>query len=113
MGNNDLAVLISLIIQKNWNGTLNIIKVIEKGERTDTAIKRINSIIELARIPKSTQVQLIRQSDDMWEEAKRADLNIMGINTEKLDINALRKLPDQLNSSCLFTLDSGQESALA
>jgi len=112
LGNNDLAVLIGLIIRKNWKGTLNIIRVIEKGERTDIATKQIESIMELARIPGNTQIQLIRRSEKMWEEAKRADLNIMGLNTGDLDINALQQLPDQLNSSCLFTLDSGGESAL-
>lgn len=113
LGNNDLAVLISLIIRKNWNGTLNIIKVIDKGERTDAAIKQINYIMELARIPKGTSIQIIRKSEKMWEEVDRADLNIMGINTSELDINGLRKLPDLLNSSCIFTLDSGEEGALA
>ena len=113
LGNNDLAVLISLIIRKNWNGTLNIIRVIDKGERTDTAMKQVESIMELARIPKNTSVQVIRKSEKMWEEADHADLNIIGMDETDVDINALRKLPDLLNSSCLFTLDSGEEGALA
>lgn len=113
LGNNDLAVLISLIIRKNWNGTLNIIRVIDKGERSDIAMKQVEYIMELARIPNNTSVQVIRKSEKMWEEVDRADLNIIGIDESDIDINALRKLPDLLNSSCLFTLDSGEEGALA
>ena len=113
LGNNDLAVLISLIIRKNWDGTLNIIRVIDKGERSDVAMKQVEYIMELARIPKNTSVQVIRKSEKMWEEADRADLNIMGMDEADIDINTLRELPDLLNSSCLFTLDSGEEGALA
>ena len=69
--------------------------------------------MELARIPKNTSVQVIRKSEKMWEEADRADLNIMGMDEADIDINTLRELPDLLNSSCLFTLDSGEEGALA
>ncbi len=113
LGNNDLALLLSLIVCKNWNGTLKIIRIIEKGAHTDAAMKQVNYIKELARIPQETSVQIIRKSDTMWDEVEHADLNIMGMDASNLDIKRLRKLPDLLSSSCLFTLDSEQEGAFA
>ena len=113
LGNNDLAILISLIIRRNWKGTLNIIRVIDEQMTTDAALEQVDYIMELARIPNDTKVQIIRKSDKMWEEADRADLNIMGISESGFDLSRVLSLPDTLNSSCLFTLDSGEESSLA
>ena len=113
LGNNDLAVLISLIIRKNWKGTLNIIRVIDDNMTMEAAAEQVDYIMELARISGDANVQIIKKSDKMWEQAARADLNIMGISESGLDVPHLTKLPDLLNSSCLFTLDSGEEGALA
>ena len=113
IGNNDLAVLISLIIRKNWKGTLNIVRVIDGSMTAEAAMDQVSDIMEFARIPRDTAVQVIEKSDKMWEKADRADINIIGISEANLDIAHLTKLPDLLNSSCLFTLDSGEEGALA
>jgi amino acid transporter len=113
LDNNDLAILTGLIIENNWKGKLNIIKVIDDENLTDEFVmEHVNYIKELARIPKATTVQLVRKSDTMWEDAARADINIMGISELDLDVDYLRTIPDKLSSSCLFTLDSGEENAL-
>lgn len=115
LGNNDLSVLIALIIRKNWNARLNLIKTLRPEEELprDKWQQILNRIIELARIPKQTKIIIINRSPDMWSKAPLADLNIIEIpQKEDLQIERLMEIPQKLRASCLFTSDSGNESAL-
>lgn len=115
LGNNDLSILAALIIRKNWNARLNIIKTVrpEIEQDEEKIRKELERIKILARLPKDTQIQLVQRTPEMWSEAPLADLNIIELpNKEALDLKRLQEIPDRLRTACLFTLDSNIESAL-
>ncbi len=115
LGNNDLSLLIALIIRKNWNAQLNIIKTLRPEEEEDREKwrKKLKRIKEIARVPKSVKIILLDRNPDMWSSAPLADLNILEIpQKEELDIEQLMEIPQRLRASCLFSSDSGNESAL-
>ena len=115
LGNNDLALLSGLIICRNWNAKLNIIKTM-RGEQELTfeqVEKELKGIKTLARLPRDTAITVIPRNVDMWQKAPLADLNIIELpNVDQLDMNRLLEIPKKLRTSCMFTSDSGGENAL-
>ena len=115
LGNNDLAILCGLIIRKNWNARINLIKTIRENAGLDDS--QINSEMEqiktLARLPRDTEIVLVHRTPEMWSKAPQADLNILELpNKEDLDLHRLQEIPNKLRTACLFTLDSNRENAL-
>ena len=115
LGNNDLAILTSLIVRKNWNARLNIIKTVREDSimgREDLT-KELNNMKVLTRMPKDTQIHIIPRTPSMWALAPTADLNILELpDKEDLDLKRLQEIPNRLRTACLFTLDSNIENAL-
>jgi hypothetical protein len=115
LGNNDLAILSGLIIQKNWNAQINIIKTVRtESALSDAKITReLQQMKTLVRMPKNTQIKVIRRTPAMWSEAPSADLNILELpDKDDLDLKRLQEIPNKLRTACLFTLDSNIENAL-
>ncbi|MBT8190294.1 MAG: amino acid permease, partial [Bacteroidia bacterium] len=115
LGNNDLAILTSLIIRKNWNARLNIIKTVraDSSLEKEEIIKELNNMRILTRMPKDTQIHILERTPSMWSMAPSADLNILELpDKEDLDLNRLQEIPNKLRTACLFTLDSNIENAL-
>ncbi len=115
LGNNDLGILTALIIRKNWNARLNIIKTVREEIHftEEQIIKEMEQIKTLVRMPKDTHIQVIRRTPDMWTEAPLADLNILELpDKADLDLKRLQEIPNKLRTACLFTLDSRIENAL-
>jgi solute carrier family 12 sodium/potassium/chloride transporter 2 len=115
LGNNDLAILTALIIRKNWNARLNIIKTVREESHLseEDIIQEMEQIKTLARMPRDTNIQVIRRTPAMWAEAPLADLNILELpDKEDLDLKRLQEIPNNLRTACLFTLDSKIENAL-
>jgi diadenosine tetraphosphatase ApaH/serine/threonine PP2A family protein phosphatase len=70
-------------------------------------------LVELARIPKDARVTVhCGDFADQLSRAPQADLNIFGMPDE-VDFNLLRRMVDETRASCVFSLASGEESALA
>jgi len=115
LGNNDLAILCGLIIRKNWNAKINLIKTVRDHAtlEEDLIRKELEQIKILARMPKDTGIKVVHRTPEMWAEAPLADLNILELpNKEDLDLYRLQEVPNQLRTACLFTLDSNIENAL-
>ncbi len=115
LGNNDLALLTALIIQKNWKARLNIIKTLRAESSWSEAdtLRELKSIKALTRMPKDTQISVVRRTPEMWNKAPVADLNILELpNVQGLDLLRLQEIPKKLRTACLFTRDSSVESAL-
>ena len=117
LGINDLTVLLGLIIRKNWihndkNTTLNIIRVIEKEEDKTFARQQLQRIKDLARIPSNTATTILVKDENLWRNAPSADLNILGFDSIDNDFSKVEEISKQLRTSCLFTIDSSNESAL-
>jgi hypothetical protein len=72
-------------------------------------------LIDQARLPSTTDCHIIDGSfKEALKKAPRADINIFGLSlaTGKLPMNFIREVPQLVNTSSVFVIDSGQESAL-
>lgn len=111
--NLDLAILLAYRLMDSWHGSLNIISVVKNSEDLSKAEKFVNRLVDLARLPAKTEICLADETYGRYStEAPQADLNIFPL-PEKLDAEFMWQTRDWTGASCLFTRDSGEESALA
>lgn len=107
-----LAMLITLQIQLNWEGRINLVTA--SSDKTDE--KRLYHFLDRmsdqARLPSMTDFHvLIGDFESTVQCAPHADVNIFGLG-EKIPFEFLRNATEWTKSSCLFVRDSGRESAL-
>ena len=113
LANLDLAVLLGYQLNRNWQGHINLVSIISKSENITPADKFLNSLAKDARLPTNTQIFLYHGDfHEHLSTAPRADLNIFGLS-HNIGVDKLREIASKTDSSCLFVLDSGDESALA
>jgi hypothetical protein len=111
LGNNDLAILVAILLQRNWPGShLNIVYERQDTSAIDTQ-DFISKIQVYARLPKHTTYYTIAAEDQFkWDKLPQADLTIRATHRE-IDINRMLSAVVDHRSSYLFTLDSGKENA--
>lgn len=111
--NLDLAILLAYRMMDRWQARLTVIAAVEKEADKDKAKTFLTHLVNLARLPADTKA-LIADGDfgRYASNAPEADLNIFPLAAD-FDAQFLWDLRDATASSCLFTQDSGQESALA
>jgi solute carrier family 12 (sodium/potassium/chloride transporter), member 2 len=108
-----LAVLISLQLQLNWGGKINLVTVADDKKDQQRLYTFLNNISEQTRLPSLTEFKvLIGNFNDVIKEAPRADVNIFGLS-EIINFNYMREITELSLTSCLFVRDSGKENALA
>lgn len=110
---NDLAVLLALQLQRNWNGRINLCMAVPDEESMQKAEMMFEELVTQARLPGNTQSIILQaEFEEALVTAPRADLTIIGLPKEP-DLNFDRKIMDIVDGSCVFVRDSGEESALA
>lgn len=73
----------------------------------------LDRLIDLARLPAETFVLLAEDKSGFYSShAPKADLNVFPLPDE-FDTDLLWRLRDSTGTTCLFTRDGGDESALA
>jgi amino acid transporter len=108
-----LAMLITLQLQMNWGGKINLVTVADPDKPRRYYRDFLESLSDQARLPAMTEFHILRGGfEEAIKSAPRADVNIFGL-ADRLDFEQMRRLPDLTQSSCLFVRDSGHESALA
>jgi hypothetical protein len=108
-----LAVLISLQLQLNWGGKINLVTVADSEEDEKRLYDFLDQISEQTRLPALTDFYVLSGNfKSVIKNAPRADISIFGM-PDKPNFNYMRDVAELSNSSCLFVRDSGQESALA
>ena len=112
IGNLDLSTLIAYKLKKNWEAKIRLITVIDDEKERENATNFLNSLIHLARIPKTLTEVHVGDFKTIVTNAPSADINIFGME-ENLSIEFVREMTKKTNSSCLFVRDSGHESILA
>jgi len=113
LGNLDLALLIAYKLKRNWRASLNLITSVKDSEHVAAAREFLENLVELARLPNTlTQVFQGEGVDQYAERIPVVSLNILGLSSQP-DFAMLRHLVEKTGSACLFTLDSGEENALA
>ena len=106
-------MLISLHLQSNWEGQLNLITSTSDKEERRRLSAFLERLSDRARLPSLTEFHvLVGTFRQNLQRAPAADINIFGLS-EKIDFKFVREATDLTNSSCMFVRDSGEESALA
>lgn len=108
-----LAMLITLQLQLNWEGKINLVTVAEK-EHDEKRLQRFLELLsDQARLPSLTEFHILRGSfKDAIKKAPRGDINIFGLAKDEIPFKFIRDVTEKTKSSCIFVRDSGTESAL-
>lgn len=111
--NRNLTLLTALQLERNWNGHLRLIRVVDDASEANKAEVGLRQIIQRGRLPLDVQRRvLVGPFLKLLEGSPEADINIFGMSAE-LDVDDMRKVSDVADTASLFIKDSGQESALA
>lgn len=110
----DLAILLAYRMLDSWeDANLTVIAAVEQESEKEKAQRFLSRLIDLARLPANTAVHVADGDFGRFaSSAPQADLNVFPLPAE-LDAEFLWSLRDATGSTCLFTQDSGDESALA
>ncbi len=135
----NIALLVAYLLKRNWKARLNVITVITEFDKDNKessrklAEKYMKKLFVLARIPNdvhlyyffseiSVEYKAIEGGGDSTTEQKTivsldrevpiADINVFALRGDKIDMGRIRERVDSLETSCLYTLDSGVENAL-
>lgn len=108
MGQNDLAILLSILIVKNWDGNIDV----NIEQTSNFNISNLNIFNDMVRFPKNTRLNTLQGNMLQHIELYRnADLNIFSIS-EKMDTKMMIEIVQKSRISSLFCIDSGYENAL-
>lgn len=106
LGNNDLSLLLSILIVRNWEGSLSVNIL-----NNDMDKENQNKFVEMIRLPKNTT---IKTHDNTIENAllsdKNSDLNIISC-TPQMTVEEMILLVNNSRISSIFCIDSGHENA--
>ncbi|MBT8257378.1 MAG: Na-K-Cl cotransporter [Bacteroidia bacterium] len=112
IGNVDLSTLIAYKLKLNWDAKIRLITVIRDPKEELQAREFLQSLVTLARLPKTLVEVHVGDFRTIVNQAPVADLNIFGME-ENLRFDIIKEISKSTNSSCLFVKDSGHESILA
>jgi len=111
--NLDLAILLAYRMMDSWEGHLTVIGAVNDIRDKSRAEKFLRRLADLARLPAKTEVHVADGDFNRYaSSAPEADLNVFPL-PEKLEAEFLWGIRDATGSLCIFTQDSGEESALA
>ena len=109
----DYALLVSHQLKKNWNAEVNLLCVVEDEQHINMAEDFLNALLDVTRMSSHMNIEVSNDNFmNYLSKAPRADLNIFGISAN-VNRQAMMNIMSTSNSSCLFVLDSGNESAMA
>lgn len=110
--NINLAILIGLQLERNWEGKLRLIQVVNDDSEKQETLSYLNKLKKLMRLSSETEIAIISGSfEESLLNAPFADINIFGVSKE-FNASLMREISDKINTSALFLKDSHQESAI-
>lgn len=117
----NMAILVAYLLQRNWKAKLRIIAIYQEHDGVSEAQqllstkKYIKKLMTLARLPHNIDIRYLQglKHDVIDLDAPIADINVFSLRGTTVDLERIRKRVNSLKTSCLFTLDSGIENALA
>jgi amino acid transporter len=105
VSNNDLAILISLLIDKNWNGTIDVNLIEEHFKQEDVIMFK-----EMIRFPQKTNLYITPgKLLDRVPQDRKADINIISI-PPNMTVEEMVEIVNSSRVSALFCYDSGYEN---
>lgn len=113
LSNQDLSVLLAYQLARNWRGRINLCMAVTDSETATKARAYFNELVELARLPATTQVHVLEVPFlEALSQMPSADINFFGLPNDFKPV-FLNQVIELVGASCLFVRDSGDESALA
>jgi solute carrier family 12 sodium/potassium/chloride transporter 2 len=112
LGNKDMSLLTAFLLNSAWNGKVRVICGISDPDNREAAQNYLSHLLLLSRLPEVESVVLVGTFADIRREAPEADLNILGL-PEPVDLQFVRECMEALETTCIFTRDSGRENILA
>jgi amino acid transporter len=112
IGNLDLSILTAYKLKRNWQADMRLVTVVEDPTDQPDARAFMSRLMDLARLPQTEVIVAEGPFSRYVRQAPHADLNLFGLSPTP-DFDFARAMVEETNASCLFILDSGQESALA
>jgi hypothetical protein len=111
--NIDLSILSAIQLQKNWEGSIRLLQIVDVPEAKDQAVAFLSRIDDLMRLPPEASIEVIvGKFPQAFEKAPAADINILGMQ-ENPDLTLFRKISEYLQTPLLILRDSPHESAVA
>ena len=108
-----LSILAGYRLHRAWRGELNIVVVAPPDTDELAAHAFAAEVRDLSRLPHGARTVVLRGTlESCMPEAPQSDLDVIGL-TGELDIARVQHLVELTRSACLFSCDSGLESALA
>ena len=112
IGNNDLSMLVSILIRRNWNGIIDFIILNTTGNESPFTPDDYSFLNETIRLPKGTTVEFLDTSfESAISRVKHADLNIFS-TSDHITFDQMFSIVNKTKISAVFCTDSGFESAL-
>jgi solute carrier family 12 (potassium/chloride transporters), member 9 len=113
LANLDLAILLGYQLKRNWGGKLCLLSAIRDPSQVQMGRVFLERLFKDARLPGDSSIWVESCAfEKALTIAPKADLNVFGLS-HNLSIEKLKSFTRLTNSSCLFVIDSGNESALA
>ena len=110
--NINLAILIALQLEKNWQGSVRLVQVVDQESEKEEARGYLFRLRNLMRMSPDVDTEVMAgRFKDVLKEAPPGDINIFGMGQEP-DIAMIYEVADAVQTSILFLRDSKHESAL-
>lgn len=109
--NNDLSTLISLLICRNWKGTIDV-HILNNNSQLTFSETDIEDLHTMVRFPKSTSIS-IKQGDllENVNNERNTDVNIFNIE-QGMSVEEMVEIVNQTRISAIFCADSEFENVL-
>ena len=112
-GNSNLAILCAYRLTRAWDAELNLISVVPRPEQVDAMRAYVDELRDLCRIPsRARTIVEVGTLEQAVLAVPQSDMDILGMPMD-LNLEFVDKMIKLTRSSCMFTMDSGRESALA
>ena len=111
IGHNDLSTLLSLLISKNWKGTIDAL-ILENNPNSKFLESDIDYFKTMVRFPNKTNISV--KKGDLLSNVKKhrnADVNIFSVDSEMTILDMIT-IVNESRISAIFCVDSNLENVL-
>ncbi|MEK0338536.1 MAG: hypothetical protein QQN41_13995, partial [Nitrosopumilus sp.] len=110
--NRNLTILTALQLERNWDGTIRLIRIVKDQSEVNRAKVGLRQIVHRGRLPiDAERLILVGEFNDQLKKCPQADLNIFGM-PKAFNPDLMTQITKGCDTACLFIKDSGEESAL-
>jgi hypothetical protein len=115
LANMHLGVLLAFRLARAWKAQLNLICIVPDGGQLASTEAYLRDVRELCRLPQHGEILVLEGElfQAMAEHAPQSDMDVIALPAGDEVVAFVRRAIAASKSSCIFTQDSGGESALA